>query len=138
MFLEILGIIFLVVICVVGFFAWKIYRFARAQANSDIATAISVLPSQEMELEPSNPGEWKEKERLEFTESELKRIGASHVGYHNSPIGCLTLDLSGTRIGVRFRTGIARRHQLGLQLGHHIAVFRMHQRYAAKLGKPLK
>ena len=81
MFFQILGVIFLIVICVVGFFAWKIYRFAKAQADSDIAIAMSVLPSQDMELEPSSSAEWQEKERLDYTESELKRIGADHIGY---------------------------------------------------------
>jgi len=81
MILEILGWIFLVVICVGAYFAWKIYRFVKNQNNSDISLAMSVLPSMEMELEPSNAQEWKEVERLEYIESELKKIGASHVGF---------------------------------------------------------
>ena len=75
MFFQILGVIFLIVICTVGYFAWKIYRPVKAQEKSDIAIAMSVLPSQDMELEPSNSDEWKEKECLEHSESELKRVG---------------------------------------------------------------
>lgn len=82
MFFQILGVIFLIVICTVGYFAWKIYRSVKAQEKSDIAIAMSVLPSQDMELEPSNSDEWKEKECLEHSESELKRVGANHIGYY--------------------------------------------------------
>ncbi|MGH1539971.1 MAG: hypothetical protein ACRBHB_06095 [Arenicella sp.] len=82
MFLQILGILFLIVICIVAYFAWKIYRFAKTQENSDIAVAMSVLPSQSMELELSGKDEWKEQEQLVYSESELKRVGATHVGYY--------------------------------------------------------
>jgi len=81
MILQILGIIFLLVICVVAYYGWKIHRFTKKQVNSDISIAYSVLPSQTMELEPSNAEEWKEKERLAYTESQLKKVGANHVGY---------------------------------------------------------
>lgn len=81
MFLEVLGIIFLVVILVIGFFGWKFYRYVNSESNSDISVAISVLPSQLMELEPSNQEEWKEKERLVNIERDLKKVAADHVGY---------------------------------------------------------
>lgn len=82
MFLQILGVIFLVIVAVVAYFAWKIYAFVKKQNNSDISVALSVLPAMEMELEPSNAQEWKEIERLGYTESELKKIGATHVGFY--------------------------------------------------------
>jgi hypothetical protein len=94
MFLQILGVIFLAVIGVVAYYAWKIYRFTRAHANSDIAIAMSVLPSQEMDLEPSNSEEWIEKELLAHSESELKRIGAKHVGYFCVYSGYATIRIS--------------------------------------------
>lgn len=81
MFLEILGWIFLIVIAVVAFFGWKIFRFYKRHANSDLSVAMSVLPAHDMELEPSNIEEWRERERLKFSESELKKIGAKHLGY---------------------------------------------------------
>jgi hypothetical protein len=82
MFLEILGVIFLIVLLVVGYYGWKIYRFAKKHANSDIATALSVLPTQEIEFEPSSVQEWKEQERLKSTESDLRKIGAEPIGYY--------------------------------------------------------
>lgn len=94
MFLQILGIIFLIVICVIGYFAWKFYRHVKTQGNSDIAIAISVLPSLNMELEPSNAGEWVESERLKYLESELKRIGADHVGYYCAYSGYAIIRIS--------------------------------------------
>lgn len=82
MFLQILGLIFLVIICVVAYFAWKKYSFSEKEADSEISLAMSVLPAMVMELEPSNAQEWKEFERLKQTESELKKIGATHVGFY--------------------------------------------------------
>lgn len=73
MFLQILGVIFLVVLVVVAFYGWKIYRFVKRQAKTDTVVAMSVLPAQDMELEPAVVDEWKEKERLGFMEAELKK-----------------------------------------------------------------
>ncbi|WP_415891942.1 hypothetical protein ACMXYN_11505 [Neptuniibacter sp. PT8_73] len=94
MFLQILGIIFLIIIFIIAFFAWKIYRAAKKHISSDINVAISVLPSMHMELEPSNKDIWNEKERLNFVESELKKIGSSHVGYFRVYQGCATINVS--------------------------------------------
>ena len=82
MFFEILGWIFLIILCVVAYFGWKFYRFFKRQTNSDLSLAMSVLPAQDMELEPSNVEEWQERERLAFNEAELKKIGARHLGYY--------------------------------------------------------
>lgn len=94
MFLEILGVIFLIVICVVLKFVWKIYRLTKLHENSDISTAISVLPSQYMELEPSGKEDWQEKEQLAYMESELKRLGASNVGYYCVYSGYATIRIA--------------------------------------------
>lgn len=82
MFLQILGIIFLIVIFVIAYYVWKFYRHVKRQTNSDLSIAMTVLPYQDMELEPSNKEEWQEKEQLAYSESELKSIGATHVGYY--------------------------------------------------------
>ena len=82
MFLQIMGVLFLIVICVVAYYFFKVYRYVKKQENSDISVAISVLPAMEMELVPSNVREWKEIDQLNYVESELKKIGASHVGYY--------------------------------------------------------
>ena len=87
LFLKILGIIFLIVVGVIGFFAWKVYRVLKKHKNSDLAIATSVLPALDIELEPSNAGEWVETERLAHLESELKRIGATSAGYYCVYIG---------------------------------------------------
>ena len=94
MFFEILGWIFLVILCVVAFYVWKLYRFIKRQSNSDIAVAMSALPAQDMELEPSNREEWVEQERLTFTESELKQIGAQHIGYYTVHSGYAVIKVS--------------------------------------------
>jgi len=94
MFLQILGAVFLIVVCVVAYFSWKIYRFVKKQEDSDISLAMSVLPAMEMELEPSSAQEWKEVERLGYIESDLKKIGATHVGYYCVYIGCVIIRVS--------------------------------------------
>jgi len=82
MFLQILGIIFLIIICVIAYYAWKMYRYVKKQSESDISVAMSVLPALDMELEPSTREEWIEKEQLSYTESELKKVGSKHIGYY--------------------------------------------------------
>lgn len=94
MFLQILGVLFIGVVCVAGYFAWKIYRLTRGHPRSDLETAISVLPARDMELEPSSSREWKEIERLEYNESELKRVGATHIGYFCVYSGYATIRVS--------------------------------------------
>lgn len=81
MILDILGVVFLILLLVGAFYGWKLYRFFKIQSSSDIAIAMSVLPAQEMDLEPSNNEDWIEKEQLGFQEKQLKSIGATHLGY---------------------------------------------------------
>ncbi|MDX1456253.1 MAG: hypothetical protein R3276_01615 [Marinobacter sp.] len=81
MILQILGVVFLILLLAIGLLVWKVYRLVKTQANSDIAVAMSVLPAQSMELEPSHADDWSERERLDFQERQLKGIGAHHVGY---------------------------------------------------------
>lgn len=80
--LQVLGIIFLLIILVLAFFAWKIYRFSKKNTHTNLSLAMSVLPAMQIELEPSTAKDWKEVERLAFTQSELKKVGANHVGYY--------------------------------------------------------
>ena len=82
MFLQILGVVFLVVIGVVAYFGWKLRRLLKGRNHSDLSLAMSVLPSQQMELEPSNAEAWREKQRLAVAETALKQVGAIHVGYY--------------------------------------------------------
>ena len=81
MILDILGIVLLILLLVGAYYGWKVYRFFKTQSSSDVAIAMSVLPAQEMTLEPSNNEEWIEKEQLAFQEKQLKSIGAEHLGY---------------------------------------------------------
>lgn len=94
MFLKILGIIFLIVLAILAFYIWKIYRLVKKTAGSEIQVALSVLPDQDMDLMPSTRGEWKEKDKLDFTESELKKIGAALVGYYCVYHGCAIIRVS--------------------------------------------
>lgn len=94
MFLKILGVVFLIVLSVVAYFGWKIYRFRKEIVNSDISRALSVLPSMDMELEPSNKDEWAEKELLKYNESVLKKVGATHVGYYSIYSGHAIIKIS--------------------------------------------
>ena len=94
MFLQVLGVLFLLLICAAGFFVWRLYRLARKRSGSDLATAIAVLPAMEMELEPSSARDWKEIQQLEYAESELKSVGAAHVGYYCAYHGHATIRVS--------------------------------------------
>ena len=81
MILDILGIIFLILLLVGAYYGWKVYRFFKLQSSSDIAVAMSVLPAQDMELEPSNNEEWVEKEtaRLSRKTIEVNRCYSSRI-----------------------------------------------------------
>lgn len=94
MFLQILGAIFLVILCVIAYFGWKAYRFIRKQTDSDISKALAVLPSQDMDLEPSTDEEWQEQEKLARIEAQLKQAGASHIGYFCVYSGYATIRVS--------------------------------------------
>jgi hypothetical protein len=94
MFLQILGIIFLVLLLIAAYYGWKLYRFVKREQNSDISKATSVLPSQVMDLEPSNIDQWKEREKLDYCESELKSVGAAHVGYFFTHSGFTVIRIS--------------------------------------------
>ncbi|MEM7468769.1 MAG: hypothetical protein AAF387_18025 [Pseudomonadota bacterium] len=94
MILQILGVIFLLVVGIVAYFGWKIYRLAKAASNSDIAKAMSVLPQIDMELIPASAKDWKETEQLEYAESELKKTGARHIGYFCVYNGHATIRIS--------------------------------------------
>lgn len=94
MILEILGVVFLVVIALVGYFAWKIYHHSKAKADSNFVKAIAALPQMHMELSPSTSEIWRERDRLDFAESELKKVGATHVGYFEALTGQATIHLS--------------------------------------------
>jgi hypothetical protein len=47
-----------------------------------------------MDLEPSNIDQWKEREKLDYCESELKRVGAAHVGYYFTHSGFAMIRIS--------------------------------------------
>ncbi|BCE03194.1 hypothetical protein [Marinicellulosiphila megalodicopiae] len=94
MFLQILGIVFLLIILVVAYYAWKLYRFIKKQKDSDIYLATSVLPMMDLELESINSDQWKEVEQLNYNESELKKVGASHLGYFAAYTGMGVIRIS--------------------------------------------
>jgi hypothetical protein len=81
MFLQILGILFLIILCILAYYAWRAFRFLKTQANSDISVAMSVLPALGLDLATSSREEWKEQSQLDYLESQLKRIGAIITGY---------------------------------------------------------
>ncbi|WP_341501877.1 hypothetical protein [Gallaecimonas sp. GXIMD4217] len=94
MILQILGVIFLVVLLAIGLFVWRVYRQIKRHGGSDLAVAMSVLPSQSLELEPANRDDWQEQERLAHTEGELKKIGARHLGYFCTESGLASIRIS--------------------------------------------
>ena len=51
MFLQVLGVLFLLLICAAGFFVWRLYRLARKRSGSDLATAIAQLASDKAALD---------------------------------------------------------------------------------------
>lgn len=81
MFLQILGVIFLIVLCVIVYYVWKFKRFLKVHANSDLTVAMSLLPALDLDFEASSRDAWKEQAQLDFLESQLKRIGAGNLGY---------------------------------------------------------
>jgi hypothetical protein len=80
-FLQVLGVIFLIILCVLAYYFWKIRRFFKAHANSNLSVAMTLLPALGLDLEDSSHEQWREREQLDFLESQLKRIGANHLGY---------------------------------------------------------
>ncbi|MGH1427929.1 MAG: hypothetical protein ACRBEE_08315 [Arenicella sp.] len=95
MFLQILGIIFLIIVFIASYVIWKFYRLTKQHIHSDLSIAMSVLPPLYMDIEPGRAEEWKEKEQLAFSESKLKKIGATHIGYY-----CVFDDNVITRISI--------------------------------------
>ncbi len=94
MFLKVLGVLFIIILAVALYFGWKIYRFLKKQSNSDLSKAMTVLPSLDMDLESSNKDEWVERERLDFMERALKKVGANNVGYYLVCHGCAAIQVS--------------------------------------------
>lgn len=94
MFLQILGAIFLIILAVAAFFGWKAWRLIKGKVDSDLPLAMSVLPSLQLELQPSTADEWQDKDRLAYTEGRLKRVGAHHVGYYWMQHGMATIRIS--------------------------------------------
>lgn len=84
MFLEVLGIVFLIIILIALYISFKIYWKIRRFRQSDFSLALSVLPDLDAEFEVDNNESWQEKEQLKFCESRLKSIGAKHVNYYST------------------------------------------------------
>ena len=84
--LEILGLLFLIVLLVGGYFAWKLYRAATAYKRTEFVKAMSALPELDLRLETSTKPDWVSLDQLDFQEKYLRDKGADHVGYfrHNS------------------------------------------------------
>ena len=61
-----------------------------------------------------------------------------HIGNHDGAVGGLALNLGRARIGMRFRPGVAICQQLGLQFGHHVAIFGVDQRGSAQFRAALE
>lgn len=79
--LEILGGLFLVVVFVGVYFAWKLYRAATAYQRTEFFKAMSVLPDLDLNLEPSTRSDWVSLDQLDFQEEHLRNNGADHVGH---------------------------------------------------------
>jgi len=79
--LEILGAVFLIVVCVGGYFAWKLYRAATAYNRTEFAKAMSVLPELDFALDSSAKSDWINTYKLDTQEEKLRDKGAEHVGY---------------------------------------------------------
>jgi len=84
LFLQILGGIFLLVLIVVAYYAWKIRRFFRKLnvGDGDFSTLTNILPAMELELEPADLSQWLKRDQLIEQENELRRLGLVHEGYY--------------------------------------------------------
>lgn len=93
--LEILGALFLIVVFIGVYFAWKLYRSATAYKRTEFVKAMSVLPELDLGLEPSTRSDWINLDQLDFQEEHLRNKGADHVGYfsHYSDGALLRISL---------------------------------------------
>lgn len=85
--------VWIIAILIVGAFAyigWKKYgeQTVEEDDNDELSLAMSVLPPVDLTLEPAKAEQWRQKDRLEQAELELKKIGAEHAGYYYFYRGC--------------------------------------------------
>ncbi len=79
--LETLGALFLIVVIIGVYFAWKLYRAATAYKRTEFVKAMSVLPELDLDLDSSARSDWINLDQLDFQEEHLRNKGADHVGY---------------------------------------------------------
>lgn len=85
--LQILGALFVVLLAVAGFFAWRFYRGAKnlVSGGQDLYTLISVLPPLHIDLEQGNAQDWTAPQR-DDDEQSLLQAGFEHTGYFKTNI----------------------------------------------------
>ena len=82
--LEILGVIFLVILCVLAYFGFKIYRFFRNSVDSNIVKAYEILPPIRMEFYPLTENSWKDKDRYKKDNEFLTKTGFQLDGIYET------------------------------------------------------
>jgi len=94
--LEALGILFIALIVLVGFFAIRFYlRIKNAFADSQlIEPLINILPPLELDLIDSQRQRWSDLRALDAHESLLAQSGFALTGYFNSLLGLAEIELA--------------------------------------------
>lgn len=80
--LQIWGGVFIVVVLVVAYLAWRFSASRRLKGEDAVLDAVNtLLPEVELNLESSSPSEWLNKNLLERDEAKLEKSGLIHKGY---------------------------------------------------------
>lgn len=98
LFLEILGVIFLIFLLIIAFFGWKFYRGYKnivTSCNSDLFTVLSVIPPIQLELEAGSLQNWKNQQQLVNDQAQLEKLCFTHKGYF-----CVEHDLSTIQVSL--------------------------------------
>ncbi len=94
LFLQILGVIFLILLGVGGYFGFKFFRHIKGLANSDLHKLITVIPEMSLELEKADLADWQLRDKLIEQENTLRHLGLKHQGYYVTYGAAATIQLS--------------------------------------------
>gem|GEM_PF-1351639 len=95
-FLQILGILFLIILLIAGYLGLRIYNSMKKSTGvgKDFSTLLSILPPLRLELDKSSVQRWEKQAILTQDENLLKSLEFNHAGYFTSTIGSMMVKIS--------------------------------------------
>ena len=79
-FLEILGVVFLIIVVVLAYYGFKIFRWFRKISNSKFCDAMNLLPPINFQMYEVAEPEWENFRRQKEDEEALAKYGFRSVG----------------------------------------------------------